>query len=251
VVDWGPDAVTDQIWDHSGLRLDTSYIGRFHLDLKRQTYFFFEPYVPYRQRLRPVDFPALPGNVDYNQHYSEVYAGTALLKQVTAYGEYNWGDAINYVPPANAAPFLAYSDWAAAGVTVHPVTSLKVDNTYYFTRLKERTSGAAIFNNHIIRNRWNWQINNELSLRFILQYSATLANQSFTSLETTKELSPQFLITYLLHPGTAVYVGYNSDLQNIDPSLALGPGGNLLRTRNRLINDDRIFFVKVSYLFRF
>jgi hypothetical protein len=48
-----------------------------------------------------------------------------------------------------------------------------------------------------------------------------------------------------------VYVGYNSDLQNIDPSLALGPNGMLLRTRDRLINDDRVFFVKVSYLFRF
>jgi hypothetical protein len=134
---------------------------------------------------------------------------------------------------------------------VRPLTSLKVDNTYYFTRLKVRSDGATIFDNHIIRNRWNWQINNELSLRFILQYSATLANQSFTSLETTKELSPQFLITYLLHPGTAVYVGYNSDLQNIDPSLALGPNGNLLRTRDRLINDDRVFFIKVSYLLRF
>jgi hypothetical protein len=117
--------------------------------------------------------------------------------------------------------------------------------------MKLKADGPAIFDNHIIRNRWNWQINNELSLRFILQYQATLANQKFTSLDTTKELSPQFLITYLLHPGTAVYVGYNSDLQNIDPSLALGPNGALLRTRDRLINDDRVFFVKVSYLFRF
>jgi hypothetical protein len=136
-------------------------------------------------------------------------------------------------------------------LTIKPMTSLKVDNTYYFTRLKDRVTGAAIFDNHIIRNRWNWQLNNELSLRFILQYQATLANPNFTSLDTTKQLSPQFLVTYLLHPGTAVYVGYNSDLQNIDPSLALGPNGNLLRTRNRLINDDRVFFVKVSYLLRF
>jgi hypothetical protein len=170
---------------------------------------------------------------------------------MTAYAEYNWGDVINYVPPTNQAPFLGFSDSASAGVTVRPVTSLTVDNTYLFTRMKLRSNGPAIFDNHIIRNRWNWQINNELSLRFILQYQATLANQNFTSLETIKQLSPQFLITYLLHPGTAVYVGYNSDLQNIDPSLALGPNGALLRTRDRLINDDRVFFVKVSYLLRF
>jgi hypothetical protein len=251
VVDWGPDVVADQIWDHSGLRLDTSYIARFHLDFKRQTYFFFEPYVPYRQRLRPTDFSVLPVSTDYKQHYSEIYGGTALLRSVTAYAEYNWGDAINFVPPGNQVPSLAFGDWAAVGLTIKPMTSLKVDNTYYFTRLKDRVTGAAIFDNHIIRNRWNWQLNNELSLRFILQYQATLANPNFTSLDTTKQLSPQFLVTYLLHPGTAVYVGYNSDLQNIDPSLALGPNGNLLRTRNRLINDDRVFFVKVSYLLRF
>jgi hypothetical protein len=251
IVAWGPDLVTDQIWDHSGLRLDTSYIARFHMDFKRQTYFFIAPYVPFRQRLRPLDFSALPGNTDYQQHYSEVYGSTALTRSMTAYAEYNWGDVINYVPPTNQAPFLGFSDWASAGLTVRPVTALTVDNTYLFTRMKLKADGPAIFDNHIIRNRWNWQINNELSLRFILQYQATLANQKFTSLDTTKELSPQFLITYLLHPGTAVYVGYNSDLQNIDPSLALGPNGALLRTRDRLINDDRVFFVKVSYLFRF
>lgn len=47
-----------------------------------------------------------------------------------------------------------------------------------------------------------------------------------------------------------MYVGYNSNLQNLDPSLALVDSG-LLRTRSRFINDGRQFFVKVSYLFRF
>jgi hypothetical protein len=47
-------------------------------------------------------------------------------------------------------------------------------------------------------------------------------------------------------------VGYNSDLQNIDPNLGVDPTkGLLLRTRNRFINDNREFFVKVSYLLRF
>jgi hypothetical protein len=59
------------------------------------------------------------------------------------------------------------------------------------------------------------------------------------------------LITYLIHPGTAIYVGYNSDFQNIDPELLVDPNGGLLRTSDRLINDGRLFFVKVSYLFRF
>jgi hypothetical protein len=35
----------------------------------------------------------------------------------------------------------------------------------------------------------------------------------------TKSFNADFLITYLVHPGTAVYVGYNSDLQNLDRRL--------------------------------
>jgi len=58
-----------------------------------------------------------------------------------------------------------------------------------------------------------------------------------------------FLLTYLVHPGTAIYVGYNSNLQNLDRRLLPTPSG-LLTTRDDFINDGRQFFVKVSYLFR-
>jgi len=70
-------------------------------------------------------------------------------------------------------------------------------------------------------------------------------------LPTTKRYNTDFLVTYLVHPGTAVYVGYNSNLQNLDPSLGLDENLGGLRRGNRLINDGRLFFVKVSYLFRF
>jgi hypothetical protein len=128
---------------------------------------------------------------------------------------------------------------------------LRIDNTYLFSRLRDRASEAAIFNNHIIRTKWNWQFNRELSFRMILQYTTTLANSAFTSLPTTKQFNADFLLTYLIHPGTAIYVGYNSDLQNIDPALQTAPSGGLVRTRDHLINDGRLFLVKVSYLFRF
>jgi hypothetical protein len=46
-------------------------------------------------------------------------------------------------------------------------------------------------------------------------------------------------------------VGYNSNLQNIDPALALEPDGSIRRRPGQFINDGRHFFVKASYLFRF
>ena len=152
------------------------------------------------------------------------------------------------MPPANQPPVLASEDVANLLLSFRPISALKIDNSYLFDRLRDRNNGAAIFNNHIVRGKWNWQFNRQLSLRVILQYTATLANPALTSLETTKQFNGDFLITYLLHPGTALYVGYNSDLQN----LALDPvAGTITRTRNGYINDSRQFFVKVSYLFRF
>jgi hypothetical protein len=135
--------------------------------------------------------------------------------------------------------------------SLRPTSALRIDNTYLFSRLRDRDSSAAIFDNHIIRTKWNWQFTRELSVRMILQYTATLSNQALTSLPTTKQFNGDFLITYLIHPGTAIYVGYNSDLQNINPALLPSSSGGLLRTRDKLINDGRLFFVKVSYLFRF
>jgi hypothetical protein len=244
------------------------YSPEISFNLKRQTYLVVWPYADLHERLRPSDFPALAENQDYHEHNSAVSWGTGFVKWMTFQGYYQWGDGVNFVPTAAATtvvpcpdastgvagacrPFLARSDTASASVSLRPLSALKIDNTYLFSRLRDRESSAGIFNNHIIRTKWNWQFNRELSFRMILQYTATLANPAFTSLPTTKQLNGDFLITYLIHPGTAIYVGYNSDFQNIDPELLVDPNGGLLRTSDRLINDGRLFFVKVSYLFRF
>jgi hypothetical protein len=51
--------------------------------------------------------------------------------------------------------------------------------------------------------------------------------------------------------GNHADVGHNSNAENFDRLLALGPDGSLRRTRSSFINDNREFFVKVSYLLRF
>ena len=96
---------------------------------------------------------------------------------------------------------------------------------------------------------WNWQFNRALSLRLIFQYDTLLANENLTVLRTAKNFNADFLVTYLPHPGTALYVGYNSNLQNLDPNLRYTDFG-LARTKDRFINDGKQFFVKFSYLFR-
>jgi hypothetical protein len=143
-------------------------------------------------------------------------------------------------------------------MNLKPMRHLEIDNTYILDRLLNGAARHAAFNNHIIRSKWNYQFNPAWSLRFITQYNGLLANPLYSSLSTTKNLNFDFLITYMPHPGTAVYVGYNSNLENLIPglceilpgSVTCIPNGPGLVRSNYFINDGRQFFVKISYLFR-
>ena len=267
LVAWGPSMRTDWVWGHDGTRLDLLTDPSVAFRFKGQSFLTIFPYTDFHEQLRPVDYASLAANRDYHEHSSTVLLGTSYWKWLLMQAYYTWGDAVNFVPPTGSAPqpcpgsplviatncppYLARSDNAGSTVSIRPTSQLRIDNTYLFSRLRDREDALAIFNNHIMRTKWNWQITRELSVRMIVQYTATLSNTAFTSLPTTKQLNGDFLVTYLIHPGTAVYVGYNSDFQNIDPALATAPSGGLVRTRDRLINDGRLFFVKVSYMFRF
>jgi len=255
----GPGLFTINNWDHKGTRLEWFANANYRFQFQRQVFFGFFGNLGH-ERLRPSDFSALPDNRDYAHHHSGFFLQSAFFKQVSMNGEIGWGTDTNFDaplipapsgPPVAGPPVLAQSSYAQIFLTVRPTGKLTTDNTYLLTRLRSLSSGPNIFNNHIIRSKWNYQFTREFSLRFIGQYAAVLANQNLTSLQTTKNFNADLLFTYLLHPGTAVYVGYNSNLQNLDPSLSQDSNGNLLHVPNRFMNDGRQIFVKVSYLFRF
>jgi len=144
-------------------------------------------------------------------------------------------------------------------MSVKPVSRLQIDNTYIMDRVVHNPIGHSVFNNHIIRSKWNYQFTKEFSLRFITQYNGLLANPTYSSLTTSKNLNFDILFTYLLHPGTALYVGYNSNLENVLPGLCVhlqgtnecDPNGNgLVHVNGPFRSDGRVFFIKFSYLFR-
>jgi hypothetical protein len=249
----GPSVFTINNWDHKGNRLEWFTNANYRILFQRQVFFGAFANMGH-ELLRPIDFSALPDNRDFAHHHYGFFFQNGFSKRVSTNGELGWGIDTNYDAPLGpplVAPFLAKSSYAQIALTLRPVGKLTIDNTYLLSRLRGMSSGPGIFDNHIIRSKWNYQFTREFSLRFIGQYTATLANQNLTSLQTTKNFNADLLFTYLLHPGTAIYFGYNSNLQNLDPSLTFDPNGNLNRLRDRYINDGRQVFVKVSYLFRF
>jgi hypothetical protein len=251
----GPSIFTINNWDHSGTRLEWFANVNYRWIFQRQTDFGFFTNLGH-ERLRPADYTALLANKDYAHRHSGMFFECAYFKQVNINGEIGFGTDTNYDTQVGP-PVLSNSSYATIGATVRPLKSLTIDNTYLLTRLEDLHTGANIFNNHIIRSKWNYQFTRELSLRVIGQYSAVLSNYGtpeqpgLSSLPPAKNLNADVLVTYLLHPGTAIYVGYNSNLQNLNPALGLDPNGNLRLTQNGFINDGRQFFVKVSYLFRY
>ena len=82
------------------------------------------------------------------------------------------------------------------------------------------------------------------------QYESVSANPELTSLDTTQRINADVLVTYLVNPWTALYVGYNSNQQNLE-LLTAATGNVLRRTDGRFLNDANQLFVKLSYLFSY
>jgi hypothetical protein len=252
LIAWGPMMEANSVWDHAGNHLNALFMGQMSAELIGKTYLSVG-FAPEFELFRPQDYPVLKANQGYHRHTTLVSFSTSYLRQISVEGEFRFGLRINVDPIAGQPPELARRDSGNITLTFRPRTSLRIDNTYLLFRLQNRYDDSSIFNNHILRSKWNWQFNRELSLRLILQYDALLANSAQTSLPTTKSFNADFLITYLLRPGTALYLGYNSNLRNVD-LLPCGPASSCTRklvNGEEFRNDAKGLFVKLSYLFRF
>ena len=237
------------LWDHHRLLIEDTLNGNYFFSFQRQTEFGAFANSAH-ERLRPVDFSTLAANKRYYTGHHGFFFYTAFFKQVSLDGEIGWGRSTNY-NPAVGPPISARDHYAFINMTLHPMQQLTINNRYILSRLRAVGVNESVFNNHILRSKWNYQLTRALSMRFIAQYNTLLANGARTSIPTTKNMNYDFLVTYLVHPGTALYVGYNSNLQNLDPSLTILPNGDFLRTRRPFTNDGHQLFVKFSYALRF
>ncbi|MGH9389150.1 MAG: hypothetical protein ACRD1Z_05990, partial [Vicinamibacteria bacterium] len=200
--------------------------------------------------LRPKDFAALLENRVFPQRATGLEFATSLISEVTLALELGRGSTIHFTPPFGEAPESADVTSLDLALTLRPWHALTIDNTYLSTRLSSPEDGTKIFDNHILRSKWNWQWTRELSLRFIAQYDELDADETATSLRTRKNLNFDALATYLVNPGTALFAGYNGNARSLD----LAPAE---RERPRLTAADDLTYdawqvlVKLSCLIRF
>lgn len=254
----GPEENLTQLWDHTNTTLQQvasfDYVFYLHGNI------VLAPIVAYESDvLRPIDFAGLPANHQYAQDAGGFVFRGSPNRQV------NWNfkiirdGTVVVIPAAGQLPYTGNETAISGTFGIKPLNRLQIDNTYILERVVNGAVDHAVVNSNIMRSKWNYQFNKDFSLRVITQYNGTLTNPLYSSLAPDKNLNFDFLFTYLPHPGTAVYIGYNSNLENVAPGLCAqvagetecdpnGPG--LIHTPNGFINDGRQLFVKISYLFR-
>lgn len=247
VLSYGPSAFTVVNWNRQGRVQDWFVDARFNADFRGQT----------SLEVRRIETFELFQNIRFRKHRTASGFSTEVLKWLSFFADYSVGSNVNFFPASGLRPFLANVTNADGGFTLRPAPRIRFDQTYIYSRLSTRAgstpapfaTGPSIFNNHILRSKLNYQFNRELSLRAILDYNAVLPNNQLVALPRSKRLAADLLLTYLLNPGTAFYLGYTDGYEN----LALDPGAppTLRRTGSPTTSTGRQFFVKMSYLFRF
>jgi len=233
----GPNSFVQGTWDHSRQLQDWTVRFPLELNFKAQSGMFFR---------RQQSMERFAG-IEFREHENLVNGNTSYFRWMDVGFFTATGTRPNYYPPSGTLPFLANFWDSQLSLTFRPASGLRLDETYIYSHLGLRTDPArTIFDNHIMRSKMNYQFTREFSLRVIVDYNAVLSDPSLVSLERTKHFAGDLLLTYLIHPGTAFYVGYTDGYD----SLELGSSG-IVSINSPTTSTGRQFFVKTSYLFRF
>ena len=120
-----------------------------------------------------------------------------------------------------------------ATVNYRPSTPLNLSLSFTKERLRRYDTGLLAFDENIVSLRSTYQFTRFIFARGRVDFDSIASN-----------VKGQFLFGWTPNPGTALYIGYNDDLnrRGFSPfTQQLEPG---------LRRNGRTFFIKMSYLFR-
>ena len=106
-----------------------------------------------------------------------------------------------------------------------------------------------VFGTQLLQWKTNLQMTKSLALRGILDYNQLASDRSLFSEMPSSQLVAGILVTFLVHPGTAVYLGFNDKYEQvIDDPFA---GTHIRPTYLPTVPVGRQIFAKISYLLGF
>ncbi len=154
-----------------------------------------------------------------------------LTNQVFLKGSAFWADSIFY---DRVNPFSGKMRGQLIGATLQPTLKLQEVFSYEHVDFVRASTGQEIYNVHLINTKTIYQFDEHFFLRAIIQFD------SFK-----KQVLTDFLASYTLVPGTAVYLGYGALLEKRqwERDAWRSGVGDYLGVRRSL-------FFKASYLWR-
>ncbi len=248
-------------FDWRGRRQYGYHYPRLLLNFKRQTFLNFYLYRDFlrlfEEEFGPQRTAARPGAFAGASERSTVFkglvieAGTAPGKKYSfkitidnAWDQFDFdfgaGSKFPRVSPAALAdpnapldPGPSRSFYVTASAAYHPTDALRVALDYTKSRLTRNDTKRVAFDQNLYSLRTNYYFTRFTFARTRLDYDTMIAN-----------VRGQFLLGWTPNPGTALYLGYNDDL-NYD-----GFNSFTNRFAPGWQRNSRVFFIKLSYLIR-
>jgi uncharacterized protein DUF5916 len=193
-------------------------------------------------------------------HALEVYRGIDFRHDatyVTAYGDVlRWlgfsayvrrGTGINFYPAAGELPSLGDARYDSIAVTLRPSSRWRVSESYIVSRLAAPVSGAEIFADRYLRLKSSLQVSRELSVRAIVDRHSLGIDPRAAADTPDRRYTFDVLFTYLVHPGSAIYVGFTDRSQDLSVDPALPSDARALGR----VSTGRQLFVKMTRALEF
>ncbi len=248
----------ERIWDHTGLPLDFYLDPSYRFNFKKKTNLSFFADLG-QDRLRPSDYSALPANVEYQTRIGGASANTSPNPALYFRYQYYGGQVVNYAPVNGLGPSPMNVASNRVNYEVKPTGALDISGYYEYDHYTEPNNGALVYDSHQAVTRANLQMTKAWSVNFIGEYLEEQPNAAYTNTVYTKDGFGDILLTYLPHPGTAFYLGYTTDYINLSGDLCTRLASGYCNTADPILprsteptlNDQRVFYVKISHLFRF
>jgi hypothetical protein len=255
VVSWEFDSYLGGNHDFQGRLQSWTYEGQMGPNLQRQTFVRWGYNTGYER-----DFASefgldafAGGKPETSAHSKNVfgYAGSNLTKRINFFYflGYRWGEmeydfgagprfprvslAAIADPDAPLSPGPGDLLYTNGNVTYKASSDLNLALSFSKNRLRRHDSGLVAFDENIVSLKTTYQFTRFAFARARVDYDSISSN-----------VRGQFLFGWAPNPGTALYVGYNDDMNRngFNPfSGQLEPG---------LRRNGRTFFIKASYLIR-
>ncbi len=141
--------------------------------------------------------------------------------------------ALCTTPAPRQDPGAGNLTYIESSVRYQPTTSFQIQVNYNRSRLTRNDTGRVAFDDNIFSVRSTYQFTRNVFARMRLDYS-----------NISTRIRPQFVFGWTPSPGTAIYAGYNDDLNynGFNPYTGQREPG--------FSGNGRSFFIKMSYLFR-